>query len=473
MSFDWTTLGEYARVQGGFAYKSSDFQDVGFCPVLKIKNIRFGNVSYEDTLFIDEKIAKETSNYATEEGDILISMTGSGPNAPQSLVGRVARVWKNEPKAWINQRVGRIVLKGSKEIHPDFLFYLLSVPQSQSYLVSNSSGSANQANISGKTIESLPCPKLTYDDSVAIARILKSLDEKIIINTQINHTLEQIAQAIFKSWFVDFDPVKVKMAVLDSSGTKEEAERAAMCVISGKDDEVLKRFKKENPKAYTDLEQTTALFPSAMQDSEFGEIPEGWEIGKLSDLIEFNPTRTLKKGTVAPYLDMKNMPTSGHLADNVILREMNSGTKFINGDTLLARITPCLENGKTAYVDFLKDNEVGWGSTEYIVMRPHENIPKSLGYFIARNSTFRMFAIKTMTGSSGRQRADSSILANLPWLKYPMDILNEFGKIADKTLIKAKSHGDENKVLTQLRDTLLPKLISGEIELECLTENDK
>ena len=79
----------------------------------------------------------------------------------------------------------------------------------------------------------------------------------------------------------------------------------------------------------------------------------------MPDAIEVNPRRTLKGGTIAPYLDMKNLPTQGHSAEEVIDREFSSGTKFQNGDTLLARITPCLENGKTGYVDFLEDGQVG------------------------------------------------------------------------------------------------------------------
>ena len=207
MAFEQTTFGEFAKVQGGYAYKSKDFIENSSKKVLKIKNVRFGTVNYEDSGYISDELAQDTKAWKANEGDILISMTGSGPNAPQSLVGRVARVWKNEPEAWINQRVGRIQLKNKDTIHSDFLFYLLSLPQSQEFLVSNSSGSANQANISGKIIELLPCPKLSFNQSKYIADIARSLDEKIILNKQTNQTLEQMAQTLFKSWFVDFDPV--------------------------------------------------------------------------------------------------------------------------------------------------------------------------------------------------------------------------------------------------------------------------
>ena len=143
------------------------------------------------------------------------------------------------------------------------------------------------------------------------------------------------------------------------------------------------------------------LFPDRLVDSELGAVPEGWAVSALPESIEINPTRTLRKGEIAPYLAMANMPTKGHAPDIVIERAFGSGMKFVNGDTLVARITPCLENGKTAYVDFLKDGQVGWGSTEYIVLRPKPPLPKQFAYCLARNQRFRNFAIQHMTGTSG------------------------------------------------------------------------
>lgn len=298
-----------------------------------------------------------------------------------------------------------------------------------------------------------------------IVSIIGDIEDKIAVNTQTNQTLEQIAQAIFKSWFVDFDPVKAKIETLAAGGSADDAELAAMGVISAKTLDELNSLKANNPEAFNKLAQTAALFPAAMQDSELGEIPEGWEVGKLANIIDFNPRRTLKKGTLAPYLDMKNVPTTGHLAIEVVYREMASGTKFVNGDTLLARITPCLENGKTAYVDFLKDNQVGWGSTEYIVMRPKEGYPTSIGYLLARDTNFRQQAIQSMTGTSGRQRADAKALAETAWLIYPKELVRAFDKTAKGYLSLAKINGDESKSLSEIRDTLLPKLLSGEIDL--------
>ncbi len=362
-------------------------------------------------------------------------------------------------------------VKDFKGHNPRYVYYLMRSIDFSTFNVGTGVPTLNRNHLS-----SVGVTLLDEASEIYITKCLGSLDDKIQLNHQINQTLEEIAQAIFKSWFVDFEPVKAKIAALEAGGSEDDALLAAMQAIAGSalfatdaadaDAQIqLARLQTEHPEQYTTLRATAELFPSAMQESELGEIPEGWNIGYLADLLDFNPRRTLKKGTVAPYLDMKNVPTSGHLADEVVDREMGSGTKFINGDTLLARITPCLENGKTAYVDFLDEGQVGWGSTEYIVIRPKNDYPTSIGYLIARNAQFRQHAIQSMTGTSGRQRANAKALAELPWVIYPKNIMHIFDKVAGVYLELAKNKGDESKALSELRDTLLPKLLSGELRI--------
>ena len=156
------------------------------------------------------------------------------------------------------------------------------------------------------------------------------------------------------------------------------------------------------------------LFPDRLVDSEMGAIPEGWVVSRLTEMVDINPKRSLRRGQIAPYLPMANMPTRGHVPDSVDVRPFGSGMRFANGDTLVARITPCLENGKTAYVDFLPDNEVGWGSTEYIVLRPQLPLPNQFAYCLARSAGFREFAIQNMSGTSGRQRGTGSRTESVP-----------------------------------------------------------
>lgn len=274
--------------------------------------------------------------------------------------------------------------------------------------------------------------RLPLDEQRAIAHILGTLDDKIELNRKMNETLEAMARAIFKSWFIDFDPVRAKAEGREPGLPKEIAD----------------------------------LFSDDFEDSELGEIPKGWEVKALPAIIDINPPRSLRKGEEAPYVDMKNMPINGHRPSAWITRPFGSGMKFVNGDTLLARITPCLENGKTAFVDFLSEGQVGWGSTEYIVLRPKPPLPDYYGYLLARDERLRDFAIGNMTGSSGRQRVPADCFSNFLIVAPPKEIAEVFGKMISgfQTAIKIKD--EESSTLAAIRDALLPKLISGEIRVK-------
>ena len=222
----------------------------------------------------------------------------------------------------------------------------------------------------------------------------------------------------------------------------------------------------ERARAYLDRMDPSiaALFPDSFADSELGSIPAGWEVVPLAEMNEINPLRPLRRGEIAPYLDMANMPTKGHTPETVIDRPFGSGMRFTNGDTLLARITPCLENGKTAYVDFLKEDQIGWGSTEYIVLRPKSPLPSEFTYCLARSAGFRGFAIQNMTGTSGRQRVPATAISNYRMtVPTGLGVPNKFGELVEPLFSLASQNADESHTLAALRDTLLPKLISGEL----------
>ncbi len=400
-----------------------------------------------------EKAQKFTFGFVQSE-DVLLSHNAT--------VGRVAVMPQVDEPILIGTSLTHFRLDKSK-ILPTYLAAYFSGKDFQDQLAAvMSQTTRNQVPITSQRKLYIELPSIEIQ--AEIVKYIDSIDNKIRLNNKINQTLESIAQAIFKSWFIDFDPVRAKIAAKQEG---KDAELAAMCVISGKSEEELKQMAEDD---FAELQATAALFPDELVESELGDVPKGWEVGKLQEVIHFNPRRTLKKDSLAPYLDMKNVRTQGHLVDEVILRNMTSGTKFINGDTLLARITPCLENGKTAYVDFLLDNEVGWGSTEFIVLRPKEHLPTALGYFIARQENFRTLAIQSMTGTSGRQRANADTLANQSWLIYPADLMIVFDKYAGKYLTHIKNNGLQNGILKNIRDALLPKLLSGELDATLLKE---
>jgi type I restriction enzyme S subunit len=195
------------------------------------------------------------------------------------------------------------------------------------------------------------------------------------------------------------------------------------------------------------------------------EADPGWKKGKLGDIAAINPLRSIKKGAIATYLDMSNMPTNGPFPKACAQREFSSGMKFKNGDTIIARITPCLENGKTAYVNFLNHEEIAWGSTEYIVLAPKAGYCSEWYYFLAINDDFRDFAIQNMTGTSGRQRVSGDSIAQYEIVIPPVNIFERFRTFAGPVMEHIKHNSFQIRTLSRLRDTLLPKLMSGEVRV--------
>jgi len=189
------------------------------------------------------------------------------------------------------------------------------------------------------------------------------------------------------------------------------------------------------------------------------------EVRQISDLVEFNPVRTLSKGTIASYLEMANVNTDVFHPIEWYDREYNSGTKFINGDTLLARITPCLENGKSTYVTFLKEGQVGWGSTEFIVMRSENILHPLFSYILSKNTGFRDYAEGCLEGSSGRQRVNVDHLINFEIGIPDQSIIVLFNRILSGFEPKLQYNFKQIRTLEKLRDTLLPKLMSGEVRV--------
>jgi type I restriction enzyme S subunit len=273
-------------------------------------------------------------------------------------------------------------------------------------------------------------PPLTAQ--IEIAEFLGALDDRITLLRETNATLEAIAQALFKSWFVDFEPVRAKMEGRAPEGMDEA---------------------------------TADLFPASFEETELGAVPRGWRLLSLADAMEINPTRKLRKGELAPYLDMASVGTQGHVADATVPREMGSGSKFVNGDTLLARITPCLENGKTVFVDFLSEGQTGWGSTEFVVLRPKTPFPDYFAYLLCRHGAFREFAIQSMSGTSGRQRIQNDVLGRYLVAVSTQAVAEAFGQTASALQQRIAANHASSQTLATLRDTLLPRLISGQLRL--------
>lgn len=148
---------------------------------------------------------------------------------------------------------------------------------------------------------------------------------------------------------------------------------------------------------------------------------KNWIHIKANNFIDFNPRLSIKKGTLATKIAMDKLQPFTKKIPDIEKAEFAGGTKFCNGDTIMARITPCLENGKTAFVDVLEDGEVGFGSTEFIVLRAKNGISDpQFVYYLATSPAFRDVAIKSMVGSSGRQRVQQGVLDNLELIVPPL-----------------------------------------------------
>ena len=405
---------------GEYRPRPDEFVDAGVA-FIRAADMDSGRVLFETAARINEKARARITKGIGAPGDVLLSHKGT--------VGKVALVREDAPPFVCSPQTTFWRTLDQARLDRQYLYTFLRSAGFHAQLATRAGETDMAPYVSLTSQRGLSVTVPPIGIQRAIAHILGTLDEKIELNRRMSETLEAMARALFKSWFVDFDPVRAK------------AEGRDPCL----------------PQPLADL------FPDSFEESELRDIPTGWKLAPLPDAIEVNPTRQLKKGDVAPYLDMANMPTRGHTPDEVIARAFGSGMRFINGDTLLARITPCLENGKAAYVDFLEDGQVGWGSTEYIVLRPKPPLPPEFAYCLARSNEFREFAIQSMTGSSGRQRVPAESLSHYLVAVPAKQLAEQFGRIVRPLFMRASNAAHESRVLAAVRDALLPQLISGEL----------
>lgn len=186
------------------------------------------------------------------------------------------------------------------------------------------------------------------------------------------------------------------------------------------------------------------------------------EVVLLKEYIETNPKLDLKKLTMAKYIEMANLSENSMCINGLAERKFNGGSRFQNNDTLLARITPCLENGKTAFVNVLFGKEIAAGSTEFIVMRARKGISPFWVYCLAKDERFRAHAISSMVGSSGRQRVHEKYLEEFKLPKVTVSSMLDFDKAAKPLFEMIALKSTENQKLAELKDLLLSKLATVE-----------
>ncbi|MBX3316420.1 MAG: restriction endonuclease subunit S [Phycisphaeraceae bacterium] len=402
--------------------------------------------------------ADRLTRHRLEAGDIVFARRGA------QATGLSALVEQEHEGAICGTGALRLRIHDKVNVLPEYLSFALIADVSRSWLRTHAVG-AVMPNLNEDVVRRLPIRLPPLPEQRAIAGVLGALDDKIEVNRKTARVLEGIARAVFTSWFVDFDPVRYNIRQREHAALG----RAGRFVSTGDDitihDAAGNLVAPAGDAVYGPIAH---LFPDRLVDSPLGEVPEGWRVVAMPEVFEVNPTRSLSKGVDAAYLDMSNMPTQGHAPAEWVRRAVGSGMRFKNGDTLVARITPCLENGKTAFVDFLADGEVAWGSTEYIVLRPKSPLPPVFAYLLARSERFRTHAIQAMTGSSGRQRVPAESLDHfliaVPTVKGDT-IASKFATIVEPMFARMSLATQQNRTLAALRDTLLPKLISGELRI--------
>lgn len=328
-------------------------------------------------------------------------------------------------KFWVNNHAHILQAKNGHDLK--YIFYLLNRKDFRPLVTGSAQPKLTQENLSRIEL-------LIHNPSQQkrISAVLSALDSKIDLNNRINVELEAMAKTLYDYWFVQFD--------------------FPFDFAQGKPDKNGKPYKSNGGKMVWNKELKR-------------EIPVGWDHGVASDQFIFNPSVSFSKDVIGSYIDMSALPTSGFMTDEVQKKAYNGGVKFQNGDVVVARITPCLENGKTGLITLLAKDETGFGSTEFIVLRGKRQPLSCFAACLSRSELFRKFAIANMTGTSGRKRIEAKTLETFGMPIPPEKLLSKFEETVAPFFKTATVNTKQNQHLSSLRDWLLPMLMNGQVKV--------
>lgn len=439
--------------------KTCPTEDNGF-PLIATNCIKDDSLYpvFEKTRFISELTYNTWFRDHPLSGDIIFVCKGSP--------GRIA--WVKEPVSFCIAQDMVAIRANEKIIDPKFLFSLLRSKHVVNKINNMHVGTLIPHFKKGDFKNLYLSIPRDLDIQKWIGEVYFNLSEKVEKNKEINQTFEQTAQALFKSWFIDFDPVKAKVEVLDAGGSEEDAILAAMSAISGKDTSSLAIFEYAHPEQYAALKTTAELFPTAMKDCKSNEIPEGWAIRDLTCLASLNTSSWTKK--TAPetvrYVDLANTKWGAvNTVEEYSFSNAPSRARRILKplDTIVGTVRP--GNGSYAYIH--KDGLTG--STGFAVLTPKAAIFSEYIYLCAtsKENIDRL----THLADGGAYPAVNADVVISTQCAIPIEqtelksLLTEFSSKV-KAIFSYKSLKlEENTILSELRDTLLPKFLSGEFEL--------
>jgi type I restriction enzyme S subunit len=404
--------------------------------MVRCTDVKYGKLDLSDTLKVsDEVFAEFSRRYKPKKNDIIITRVGS--------YGLTALV--DDSNFCLGQNTTAIVPK----INPRYLYIALNSPQVKNQIEFSVVGST-QKTLSLKAINDLEIRRFGGDVEDRIAEILSAIDDKGQLNRQINQTLEEMAQAIFKSWFVDFEPVKAR---IEAKTNGQDPERAAMCAISGKTDAELDHI---CPDQLVHLRATAALFPDELTDSELGLIPKGWGVSTIG--VEFivtmgqsPPGHTYNKNQEGtPFFQGRRDFKWRYPVNRVFC---TAPKRFAQkGDTLLSVRAPVGDVNKAATICC-----IGRG----LAALRHKSGCEAYTYYTLKKleQYFNNFDTEGTVFGSINQKA----LKNIKIIHPNAKNLKEFSRLIGGFDQQILNNENQISSLTQLRDTLLPELISGEI----------
>ena len=435
-------LGDHIEYVKGFAFKSKDYTETGI-PVIRVSNFTDNSIDIKDVYHIPKERFSEFQKVNLIKDDIVIATVWSWPTNPSSVVGKTIRVPPEANNTLLNQNAVRI--RSLDKDEQLYFYYVLKDKSFSDYIISTAQGSANQASITLKSILDYDLPNIdSKEKRIKIGKTLATYDEKIQLNTQINQTLEQIAQALFKSWFIDFDPVRAKVQALSGGLSLEQAELAAMQTISGKTAEELTALLQEQPDRYAELAETAKAFPCEMVEVDGVEMPKGWTFQYLKDVCN------IVYGKGLPKTKLTNTGYRVFGANGVI--GYYSEFMYKNPQILIGCRGTVGQVTVSTPFSFITNNSLIIEYENSLINRYYlEHYLRTLNLKeISSGSVQPQITIQNMSGVKLLTPNRETLLL------YEINVKDIYETMYQNQI--------ENEKLTKVRDLLLPKLLNGEIE---------